>query len=525
MIEYVNEELFYEDSVHKEYIIHFFHVEDNEVIDDDTFTNDDLKQESMSVTESVCSQPTLMFGGCESNKIQFTLQGIRSSHLDQTFTVDLILDGDDENPFRMGTYVVKSDKPTADREGREVIGYDMLYDILNADALSWYNSLSSTFTIKQLRDSFCTAFGLTQETVELPNDDVTMTKVTKNSLSGKKVITAICELNACFGVMGRDNVFHYKFINEIIEGLYPANTLYPADDLYPREEAVGKVLHKSQYLTAKYEDYITNRITKIQVWNNTDYAALAVVGNGSNIYNIINNELVDCLNSTTANTVASNIYSLVNKVWYMICDVTAVGNPCLEVGDTIRLVTKYDVVYMVVMERSLKGIQALKDEYVSNGEEFRVDDVTSYKNDLRRNEIAANKAQSSATSAGQSAASAASAASTAQGIADSAISQAQAAASVASSAASTAQSAASTAQSAASTAQSAASTAQAAANTATAANNTANSANGRCTDGTQTITCATVRASTYQYLSGGQYADFTRRTIKDGNGNWVTVWT
>ena len=368
--------LFYEDSIHKNCIITFYHIDNGEIIIDDRYDNADLLQESVKISESICSQQTLMFGGCESNQFGCTLQGIRTSHLNQIFTVDLILNYDTENPFRVGTYKVQSDKPTADREGRELIAYDVLYDILNSDIVTWYNTLPTSFTVKQMRDSFFSYYEIEQIETELPNDSIPLSKVAKESLSGKKFLTNLCEVNGCFGRISRDNKFQYVFLKEAIEGLYPSETLYPSDDLYPREEAVGKVIYKSQYIKATYADYRVNRITKVQMWD-SKYEKVVTSGSGDNIYNVADNIFVDMIPVAQRQTVCGNMYGKMSSVWYMICDVSAFGNPCLEVGDSIRLVTKYDVVYLYIMERRLNGIQALKDDYVSNGEEFRLDDMSS----------------------------------------------------------------------------------------------------------------------------------------------------
>ena len=387
--------LFYEDSVYKNWILSFYHIEEGEPVIDEVLNNQNISLESIQVSESICSQSSLMFGGCESNQFKCTIVGIRTSHLNKTFTVDIILDGDVDNPFRVGTYIVKSDKPTADRSGREITAYDMLYDVLNADVAEWWNTLpwsGNECSVKTIRDSFCNYYGIPQENTALVNDSIKIKQSTKDSLSGKQFLTNLCEINACFGTVGRDNVFHYKILTEIITGLYPNQplqeigttgvfSLFPEDTLYPKEEEVGAVVTKGHYLNAKYEDYIVNRISKVAVWDE-EGNKLATSGTGDNIYNIANNMLASAITGTgqsTAQNLADNFYAKAHIIWYMISDAKAIGNPCLEVGDSIRLVTKYDIVYLFIMERTLSGVHALKDTYRSNGEEFRTDDMSSRK--------------------------------------------------------------------------------------------------------------------------------------------------
>lgn len=405
--------LFYRDSLPKEWKIQFFHEENGTTVLDELYTNSDIAQESVEVSESICSQPTLMFGGCESNTIKFTLIGVvtsrgqKHSHLNRTFTVDIILNHDVDNPFRLGTYVVKIDKPTADRQSREITAYDILYDTLNSDITDWWKSITwgsgDVLSLRNLRTQFCEYFNIEQESYEgqpvvLLNDSMRVKKFTQESLSGKKFLSNLCEVNGCFAVMGRDNKLHFRMLSEIIEGLYPNQPLYPIDEnnkglfpvsdqqstyehLYPKKEEVGAVVEKGQYISATYEDYNVNRITNIKVWDDKN-AVIGSYGSGSNIYNIVDNMFAMHLVGTgeyTATKLAQNIYSKVNSIWYMIADINAIGNPCLEVGDSIRFVTKYDIVYIFIMERRMTGAQALKDNYKSNGEEFRLDDMASRK--------------------------------------------------------------------------------------------------------------------------------------------------
>lgn len=56
-------------------------------------------------------------------------------------TVRMSLGGHTDVPFQFGRYKVDSDTPTADRTCRDVVAYDALYDILNADVAAWYNTV------------------------------------------------------------------------------------------------------------------------------------------------------------------------------------------------------------------------------------------------------------------------------------------------------------------------------------------------------------------------------------------------
>ena len=94
-------------------------------------------------------------------------------------------------------------------------------------------------------------------------------------LSGAAVIQAICEINGCFGHIGRDGKFHYIYLEQDIQGLYPSNELFPdhAPDylfqskthhLYPQNPKSTNI-GKSFYITANYEGYHVKGIDKLQI--------------------------------------------------------------------------------------------------------------------------------------------------------------------------------------------------------------------------------------------------------------------
>lgn len=104
--------------------------------------------------------------------------------------------------------------------------------MINADVAEWYNTLlpdkDSVTTMKAFRDSFFGYFGIEQADAQLVNDDMKVEKtVEPEELSGATVLNCICEINGCFGHIGRDSKFHYIYLEQEIQGLYPRNNLYP----------------------------------------------------------------------------------------------------------------------------------------------------------------------------------------------------------------------------------------------------------------------------------------------------------
>ena len=334
-------------------------------------------EESMSLQESLCSNNNLVFGSCEASvfKIQLIEQLLPVSG--KEITVSIPHNGE---MLQLGRYKILSDTPTADRRYRDITAYDAMYDILHAEVSGWYNTIlptaDSTVTLKAFRDSFLAYFGIEQENVTLVNDSMIVTKtIEPTSLSGKTVITAICEINGCFGHIGREGKFKYVFLQDT--SLYPADTLYPADDLYP----AGIDIPASCYIKAEYEDYTTALINKLQIRQEEDDIG-CIYGTGDNCYIVQDNFLVYGKSSEELNVIAENLYSIISTVTYQPVHAEAKGNPCLEVGDAIELRTKNGVITSYILQRTLKGIQALRDTYDAEGEQYQTEKVNGMKEQI-----------------------------------------------------------------------------------------------------------------------------------------------
>ena len=388
MVDYQYSSLFFKDSIDKQLNI----VSDDGKIN---ITNTELHQEKFELTESLCSESELTFGACEAGMIKFTVSNVFLPMKGKWLTAKMTLDGHEDKPFQIGRYKVYSDTPTADRTCRDVVAYDALYDILSSDVADWYNQIlpqkDSTVTLKQFRDSFFNHFGVEQEEVSLVNDEMIIEKtveVTASSsgssdtaekstigeaMSGKEVLSCILEINGCMGNIGRDGKFRYVYLTQEMQGLYPANDLYPADDLYPRNPK-NTSISKSQYISAQYEDYIVRTIDKLQIREKENDIGV-IVGDGGNTYVIEGNFLVYGKETKELNKIGEKTLSKIKGIIYRPFSADCKGNPCLEVGDAVRLTTKYELIETYILKRTLKGIQALRDDLEADGEEYRTSKV------------------------------------------------------------------------------------------------------------------------------------------------------
>jgi hypothetical protein len=360
---YEYQDLFYKSSVDKQLSI----VSDDGLIN---ITNTELHQESFELTESINSSNDLAFGSCEAAEVKFTVSNVFVSAKDKWLTIKGVLNGNVDTPFLFGRYKVVSDVPTADRRHRTITAYDALYDVLGMDVAPWYNSLVFPLTLKEFRNSFFEYVGVVQEIAELLNDDLLVEKtVDAEELSGKRVINAICEVNGAFGKIGRNGKFQYVILKEMIKGLYPSDTLYPANDLFPKTDKNTSVIKKAYYISANYQDYTVAKIDKIQIRKEENDIG-CIYGEGNNAYIVQDNFLLYGKSNQDLINVAKNMYDVIGNIYYMPAEIVAVGNPCLEVGDGIRLSTRQKIIYTYILRRTLKGIQSLRDTYKADGSEF-----------------------------------------------------------------------------------------------------------------------------------------------------------
>lgn len=362
MIESNYKELFFETSNNKRIIID---------TPDGSLENVDIFTQSLTLTETLVSGE-LKFGVGEASELKFNLKGVYTSLKGKSITASFVVGT--FPAFKLGTYKVVSDKPNADRSYREVIAYDALYDVLKMDVASWYNGLAFPMSLKAFRNSFANYVGLSQASQTLVNDSITINKgIDPQKLSGKEVLDAICEVNGVFGHIGRDGMFHYIMLPQIVDGLYPSDTLYPSDSLFPRD-VNGGIYTSSQRIQCAYEDYVCKPISRVQIRTNEGDIG-AVVGNAGNDYVVEGNFLCFGMDNSALSGVASTLLNAVKHITYRPFNGTFLGNPCIEVGDTLTTQGKYEIVKSYILKRVLKGVQGLRDTFSATGEEYRTEVV------------------------------------------------------------------------------------------------------------------------------------------------------
>lgn len=340
--------------------------------------NSMLEIGTFALEESLCSESELKFGACEANCVKFTARNTAGNIIGKTISIEETIDGDSKNPMPYGVFKVASDVPTADRTKRQITAYDAMYDIINMDVKSWYAGLSFPMTLKQFRDSFFAHLGIAQVETSLVNDSMTVNKtivatqtddssaVTEESaISGKTVVTAICEINGCFGNINRNGKFEYVFLKAITSALYPAEDLFPSDNLFPSDANTESMT--GHYIAFDYEDFQSKEITQLEIKTSEDNAG-AIVGTAGNNYSITGNFLVSDKTGAELEQIANNLLPIMKQAVYTpIKSCTCVGNPCLTLGEPIRFNTTREIVETYLLQRTLTGVQSKRDSISAQG--------------------------------------------------------------------------------------------------------------------------------------------------------------
>lgn len=355
--------------------------------------NSMLEIGTFALEESLCSESELKFGACEANCVKFTARNTAGNIIGKTISIEETIDGDSQNPMPYGVFKVASDVPTADRTKRQITAYDAMYDIINTDVKSWYAGLSFPMTLKQFRNIFFAHLGIAQVETILVNDSMTVNKTLvatqtddssavteESSISGKTVVTAICEINGCFGNINRDGKFEYVFLKAITSALYPAEDLFPADNVFPSDANTESMT--GHYITFDYEDFQSKAITQLEIKTSNDNAG-AIVGTAGNNYSITGNFLVSDKTGAELEQIANNLLPIMAQAAYTpIKSCTTVGNPCLTLGEPIRFNTTREIVETYLLQRTLTGVQSKRDSISAQGTQTHSAKVNSIRDTI-----------------------------------------------------------------------------------------------------------------------------------------------
>lgn len=386
MVEYAYPELFEEHES-----VHFIIVnsdatvtsvsESEPSISDNDFliTEEDMKQEAFSLTESVCSQDNLKFGLSESSRFEFTIFNSSSipSLKDKEISIYIYFNEDSDTLFQVGTYIVKEDTYSADRAFREVSGYDVLNLLHDYDITEWYNAFyeeHGTSSVLAIRNSLFAwlaeeedEYTIEQETASLISDSYLIEKsIDSDVITFGSFMEDLMDINGVFMHVKRNGKIGYIQLQ------------------YYSVEPVKVYNEENTFPPVRYTDYSTWAIGFVKVFNGNK--RLFKVGSTSkkhpSNYKIIDSFVFSNKErrynwEETTKTMLENLRTAITSLNYKPCEFTAIGNLCVEAGDRINYAwVSYDEndtptnnrfrTYM--LERTFSGIQGFKDTIVVRGD-------------------------------------------------------------------------------------------------------------------------------------------------------------
>lgn len=371
--------LFYTGGNFKDYVFYFPEI-------DFSITNETLHQESVTIKEAICEAEEFTLGGCIASSIEFEVSEIVEQDLNGLeFTAELYVnlkeDGTYDLKMPMGKYRVESAKMVDDKDYKKVVAYDALYDA-SVDVSEWHNSYfsSGSHTIKEAREALLKKLEIPFVKINAINDSFSVKKskdYEKGTLQGTEVLRALCTLSGGFGKINREGYFELNYANEF--ALYPEETLYPEEDLYPedREAYLGGAVGDEDvpdYITTKYEEYITRKATCLFIQNESETAKVG--SDESNPYILNNNFLLYGKSESELKNIGQKIFESIKNVFYRPNTTTLGGLPYVETGDAFGLIKRRDIIESFVFSRTLSGVQALRDTYESKGRELRANELS-----------------------------------------------------------------------------------------------------------------------------------------------------
>lgn len=371
MLDIINKDDYRADTVHKNLVIE---LDDGTLID-----NVNIKSESMKLNEILMDEMQLKFGRCNSSQFTITLANVAANIKDREIKPRIEI-GD--NVLPLGVFTVTKVPRLSQTPYKQITALDNMHKI-DRDVTEWYSNLTFPMTQKAFRDSFFEYIGLEQVETTLLFDDLVLNNpfADVGQINGRTIAEGLCELNATFGHCDREGKF--KYVGLKYDGLYPAEDLYPADDVYP-----GMLKYPSDsneiiedlnnlYIKASYDEFETQFIERILVID--DYGSQLANSDDTtaNTYVINNNYLLYGRDKAELLDIMNKFQSVVRTQTYRPASIDCKGLPYIELGDRVRVNVKDDKILTYVLNRTLTGIQALRDTYSADGEEYLVNDLNS----------------------------------------------------------------------------------------------------------------------------------------------------
>lgn len=313
-------------------------------------TNSELYQENFSLEESICSEETLRFGGCESSCVKFKVANNYSALKNKWLKISIFI-GEQSEETVLGVFKVESDQLDANRTCREVTAYDRMYTIANTDISDWHSGLIFPMTMKDFREQLFDFLECAQQEIDLPNDNqLVYATQSFEYLSAKDVLLDICEINGCFGKINENDVFEYIFL----------------------DETITREITRSEYKSGdfSYEDFATQKITGIRLVQSDTETEFDYNPDSENLYTIETRALYFGENLEFVGALLENLFGVISDITYIPASINCACDLTTRCGHRIGIYSDESIVKTYALERTLTGIQLLKESIEARGAEL-----------------------------------------------------------------------------------------------------------------------------------------------------------
>lgn len=257
------------------------------------------------------------------------------------------------NGISRDVFAGKIDSCKLDKIGtdRKLIAYDLAYEKGKQNIAEWWERFwtgRTTATLKQVRESLLNSANIVYEQIELPNDNLQVTKtVSLTSCTMTAMLRMICELNYCFPHMGRDGLMQFIVLNT-----EPEETIDIAD-MY-------------EGTNSTFEDYVTSDITGVQFYDSGNELKYTY-GTADNAYPVKENIFLYDQSTSVLQSIASEMMEYLSNFVYTPSTVKMiVGYMGLQLGDFVH--TEKGDFY--VMQNSYSGSQFFEQTIRAQGQEL-----------------------------------------------------------------------------------------------------------------------------------------------------------
>lgn len=307
------------------------------VIDDSMVQTDTL-----TISESLCSDEDLNFGACECSQMEITVSGLSQNIAGKEFLLTESFGGYE---MVMGLYTVDSTPKQGDKDTRKIIAYDRMKRF-DADVSGWYNLVDFPISLKDFRKSLCEFVGVPEFPDDLVNDDMVIEKtLDPTSLKGRDMLQYICQINGVFGSINKNGQLQYISVPK-------------------KDDVMDEV---KVYQSVESEEYSVPDIDTVMIRQEEGDIGGSSVGDGQNVYIIEGNPLVYGKTTSELIPIANNIRSVISGLEYCPASINTNGSPWYEVGDRLKIKTSDGVINTIIMSRTFTGIQGAMDTYKSTG--------------------------------------------------------------------------------------------------------------------------------------------------------------